>query len=200
MKRIAGAAWLALLAVPLAGCGAGDEYAMARKDVYVALARIAYEPSPQAPWGTTDFSVHGNGFNSLRFGADPDAPGFGCTVRLTELAPEKTKIAVECTRELAGVAVDGMLHNMLRNNLIEAIDSTLKGRPFDESRANATAAGWPGDGVDGSIGHAVGEAVRMDAEMRRDRREMDAEAEEARREREVQPASGQGIDPGGVDN
>lgn len=180
----------------LAGCGAADEYSLARKDVYVKLARIAIEPSRTAPWGMIDFDVHGNGLDMLTFGAEEDAVGFGCTVRLRALAPDKTKIAVDCKKQTGGDAASGMLHVMLRNNLIEVIDATLDGRPVDQTRASATAAGWPGDGVDGSIGGAVGKSLKMDADMRRDLKQMKENAAADAAEQAVsQPDSAEGADP-----
>ena len=65
-----------------------------------------------------------------------------------------------------------MVHNMLRNEYIERVDATLTGRPYDKQLAmGATAARWPGDGVDGSMTTAVATAIKMDADMHKLREE-----------------------------
>jgi hypothetical protein len=186
----------AALAALLAGCAPGDEYAMSRKDAYIKLAALTIDPSQKAPFIMLDQPVHGNGLNRIVFGAEDDAPGFGCVANLSELAPEKTKIALKCHGAAGDGASNGMAHNMLRDRLIELIDATLTNRAYNPENASSTASRWPGDGVDGSIGGAVGQAMKMDADMKRDMREMKAQDEESQREQAVnQPDSGQGYDP-----
>jgi hypothetical protein len=189
---------LALLcaSAALAGCAPGDEYGMSRKDAYLKLARLEIEPSQQAPFIMLDQDVRGNGLNEVNFGATPDAPGFGCLARLTELAPDSTKVTLTCHGAAGDGASNGMAHNMLRNRLIELIDATLNDRAYNPSNAGSTASRWPGDGVDGSIGGAMGQALKMDADTRRDLHEMKMQEQQDEAEKVVsQPDSAEGTDP-----
>jgi len=55
---------------------------------------------------------------------------------------DKTRVAVNCDGGSAGSgAAAGMEHAMIRNRVIEMVDATLKGRPFNPALASgATAA------------------------------------------------------------
>jgi len=190
--------WVASVALCalLAGCGAADEYGLSRKDAYLKLARLEIEPSQQAPFYMLDQSVHGNGLNKITFGADADSPAFGCLASLTELAPEKTKVALACHGAAGDGAGNGMAHNMLRDRLIGLIDATLRDYAYDPSNIGSTASRWPGDGVDGSIGGAMGQALKMDADTRRDLHDMKVQDEQEEAEKTVsEPDAAQGSDP-----
>ena len=176
---------------------------MSRHDAYIRLARVQIEPSKSAPFMSLEMPVSGNGLSTLRFGADDESYGFGCTAKLNEIAPVKTKVTLTCdrgaTEAIAHGAEDGVLHAMMRHRLIELIDATLKGRAYNVERANSTAARWPGDGVDGSIGGAVAQALKMDAQMRRDlkdMKQMDADDRRGMSDRTAElPDAAQGSDP-----
>lgn len=97
---------------------------------------------------------------------------------MLDLAPfegdaARTHITVTCDGGAAGDgAASGITHNLHRNNVIERVDATLTGRPFDQDMAGATSSRWPSDGVEGGYANAVGRATEMDREVR----EVQAEA------------------------
>lgn len=183
-------------AMLLAGCGAADEYAIPRKEVYLRLARIQMEPSPQAPFGNRPMDVRGNGLNRITFGADEDAPGFGCIADLAEPAPGRTKIKLTCHGAAGEGASDGMAHSMMRNSLIELIDASIDGRAYQPGYAAATAAGWPGDGNDGSYAGMVASAIKMDADIKRDIRESEMRERESAADRAAEnPDPATGMEP-----
>jgi hypothetical protein len=154
-------------------------------DVYDMPVQAAYEKlmHPQFPAFSegevalnTKRKVSGNGSNVVTWSTVGDMARFECEMGLAPWAddPTETKVTVTCDGGAAGAgAAAGMLHNMRRRGTIEMLDATLRDRIYDGKHATGVAARWPGDGVDGSLGTAVGEAMKMDADMRKLGHEMD---------------------------
>lgn len=178
--------------VMLAGCAEPDEYAMSRKDAYDKLMTAKIESSGTGPFFRLETTIDGNGGSEVIYDASGSMAHHACTMKLTELAADNTKVAVICEGGGAGDgAAAGMAHHMIRNRVIELVDATLTSRPFDPQRdEGSTAYRWPNDGVDGSVGTAAKNALKMEADIKRDI----AEAEQDSQSREIEPAS-EFVDP-----
>lgn len=191
-------------AVLLVGTGAAffmvkptpaDVYDMPVNAAYAKLARADFS-------GHNGDAIHssGNGQNAVTWEQHGSFAAFSCNIHLDPLPDNaaKTKVAVNCDGgSAASGASEGMLHAMIRNEYIERVDATLNGRAFSKELAQgATASRWPGDGVDGSIGTAVGKAVQMQADVAREQNRVSQEVSEARAEHEANtPDSAQGAEP-----
>lgn len=152
-----------------------DQYAM---PVSQAYAKIAATTSPQTETQRelgTKGMISGNGVNTLWYGhADDDGSNSKrCQIKLDAIDAANTHVTVECDQDAvkAGMVtgVDVIPHHYIRNRVIEVVDSALAGRAFSEQKAGGqTAYRWPGDGVGAyNHGQAVGEALKMDADMRK---------------------------------
>jgi len=168
----------------LAGCGKPDVYAMSRDQAYKRLNAAHIEPSGDGPFFRLATTVSGNGVNEVVWDASGSMAHHKCTMTLAKEDADKTRVAVNCDGGSAGSgAAAGMEHAMIRNRVIEMVDATLKGRPFNPALASgATAARWPGDGVDGSYVGAVAGAIKMDSDMKRDIRDMERRDKEEKAE------------------
>ncbi len=168
----------------LAGCGKPDVYAMSRDQAYKRLNAAHIEPSGDGPFFRLATTVSGNGVNEVTWDASGSMAHHKCTMTLAKEDADKTKVAVDCDGGSAGSgAAAGMEHAMIRNRVIEMVDATLKGRPFNPALASgATAARWPGDGVDGSMIGAMAGAIKMEGDIKRDIREMERKDKEYRAE------------------
>lgn len=177
----------------LAGCAEPDEYGMSRKDAYDKLMTAKIESSETGPFHRLVTTIDGNGGSEVTYDASGSMAHHACTMKLAELAADKTKVAVICQGGGAGDgAAAGMVHHMIRNRVIELVDATLKGRPFDPQLAEgSTAFRWPNDGVDGSIGTAAKDALKMEADIKREIAESETQAREIEPVADyVDPASG----------
>lgn len=189
---------VAALAATVSACAAPDEYPMSRQHAYEKLVAAKIVPGGNGPFFRLETDIRGNGLSEVTYDASGSMARHVCTMRLAALAEDRTKVAVTCEGGGAGDgAAGGMVHNMIRNRVIELVDATLKGRPFDpELAGGSTAYRWPDDGVDGSFVGAAAQAVKMDADMRRDIAEMENEAREARAAREAEnPDPAMGMEP-----
>lgn len=174
-----GGAVVAIFAYAWAGKGEANVYDLPVADTYAKLTSAKIEPGGQGVFGRLDTSVSGNGENVVYWRASGSHAAIRCQADLT---PEgnQTKIAAYCDGGAAGSgAATGMLMGMKRKRLIEHIDSTLEGRPYDSQLAlGSTAALWPADvrQPDGSFGTAVNDAIKMDRDMRQGMKEFEKEA------------------------
>lgn len=162
-----------------------DVYSMPVEQVYGKLAAVRARGGDGTFIGAATISASGNGKDVVHWTSTAPHSARECTLKLARHQSDaaKTHVSVTCRGgSLSDGAAAGMAHNLFRNAIIEKLDSTLNGRPFDPRRSmGATAASWPDDGVDGSYGTAVKQAIRMQndfAEM--DRRSREAEREESR--------------------
>ena len=182
MKLLAAGGFIVLAAGAVYFFGGGqsapDVYAMPVKQAYDTLRAAKIEPSGTGMYFRLATTVSGNGKNKVVFDGSGSHAHHNCEIALKPAEdPAETHVAVTCKGGGAGDgAAAGMVHNMIRNRVIEMVDATLTGREFDPGRAQGlTAARWPGDGVDGSLGGAMGEALKMEADTRKMIAEVDAQ-------------------------
>lgn len=147
------------------GRGEGNVYAMTPDQVYAKLVSAKVEKGNGALFGKLDTKVSGNGNGTVYW----NAGGYNCAADIAAEEGGKSRLTAYCGgASFSDGAAAGMLAGMHRSKLIEHIDATLDGRPFDAKLASgSTAAGWPKDArqPDGSLGAAAGEALKMNAEM-----------------------------------
>lgn len=161
-----------------------DVYAMPVSDAYAKLTAVDFGSlsKGEAALDTTKTAT-GNGSDKVTWTQAGDMARFECAIDLKALPEDRdqTHVTVTCKGGGAGEgAAAGLVHNMRRKAVIERIDATLTGRAYDPKRARgSTAARWPGDGVEGNYVQMAGDALKMEADIKRDIREM--EAEEKRR-------------------
>ena len=164
-----------------------DEYALPMADVYSRLAAVsvAYNSAgnDKAAFGGHSVIPNGNGSDRIVWTVGHTAP-LDCTISLSALAANKTKVAVSCDEpadkkamlaamrgnEVTGANMgEGSWIIGIRNDVIEKIDSTLNGLPYDDSKSAQVAWRWPDDvvhhaGLAETMGPAVGNAIKMDME------------------------------------
>ncbi len=111
-----------------------DEFAQSRARVYERLAAAPHHVAQDGAFHGNPVNVHGDGLGDLHW----DSGGQACTLKLARLAEASTRVAVACT------GVDSASAGHLRQRVIELIDATLTGRPFNPQKADgATAYRWP---------------------------------------------------------
>jgi hypothetical protein len=167
----------------------GNLYPMTPQQAYDKLVSAPIERSGKGPFGTMDISAGGDGSSTVRWGN-----GFVtmCEANITPEGTDKSRIMAYCGAGGEGAAA-GMTQGLYRKAIIEHIDSTLRGRPYDRKLAYGTTAGlWPDDPrqANGSIGVAAGEALKMERDMRKDMAEMDKMADQMEAERAAKRANG----------
>lgn len=184
LRAISGNTALAISLLALSGCGKPDVYAVSLHEAYKRLDAAEIEPSGNGVFYTLETSVSGNSADEVTWEAGGPMATYSCSMRLKKVDDTHTHVTVDCKGgSPSSGAAAGMEHTMIRGRVIEMVDAALTGRKFDPALANGvTAARWPGDGVDGSYAAAVGTALKMDSDTRRDLREAEVEA----REREAQ--------------
>jgi hypothetical protein len=171
-----GGAVVAIFAYAWSGKAEANVYDMPVAETYAKLTSTKIEPGGQGAFGRLDTAVSGNGENVVYWRASGSHAAIRCQA---DLAPEgsKTRITAFCDGGAAGSgAAAGMLMGMKRKRLIEHIDATLEGRPYDNQLAmGSTAALWPADvrQPDGSFGTAVNDAIKMDRDMRQGMKEFE---------------------------
>ena len=179
MKIIAGIGFLALAGGAVyffASPRPADVYPMPMQEAYAKLVGVDFgEMSEGQKALNTTKTARGNGVSKVTWISQGDMSHRECDLDLRpwEEDAAQTHVTVTCKGGGAGEgAAAGMAHNLFRNGIIERVDATLTGRAYDKQlAAGATAYRWPGDGVDGSLGKAAGDALKMDAEMRKMRNE-----------------------------
>ena len=176
-----------------AGCDLGGNiYSMASQQAYDKLVAAPVSWDGKGPFGKLDVSPGGDGNGTVRWSSS-----YGTRFCEANIVPEgidKSRINVFCDGPGEGAAT-GMMQAMYRSAIIEHIDATLKGRPYDPYKARGeTASRWPKDPrqADGSIGAAAGEALKMDRDMHKMQQEMEAESA-ADSEREAQERVNAGV-------
>lgn len=174
-----GAAVAGILGYAWFGRGEANVYAMTPAEVYAALRAAPVEPGGQGVFGRLDTKVSGNGDNAVYWNASGSHAGIRCEANITPEGSDKSRLTAFCGGGGAGSgAAAGMLSAMNRKALIEHIDATLDKRPYDAKLAQgSTASGWPSDArqADGSLGTAMGDALKMEQEMMKLGRDLDAE-------------------------
>ncbi len=111
-----------------------DEFALGRAQAYQRLATAPLRSKKDGVFRGIPVNVHGNGLGDLHW----DAGGQACTLGLTRLSDISTRVAVSCT------GIDSLSAEHLRDRVIEQVDATLTGRPFDPRKADgASSYRWP---------------------------------------------------------
>jgi hypothetical protein len=160
-----------------------DVYDMPVNQAYGLLADVKYEPlSEGAIAAEIERTTVGNGSDKVTWATRGSHVGRSCDLLLAPFEGDanRTHVTVKCAGGGAGEgAAAGIAHNMHRNRVIERVDATLTGRPFDGNRVGATSSRWPDDGVDGSLGKAMGDALEMERDMHQLQQEMEQQAAQA---------------------
>ncbi len=190
-----GAAVAAILGYAWFGRGEANVYAMTPAEAYAALRAAPIEPAGQGVFGRLDTSVSGNGQDAVYWNASGSHAGIRCEANITPEGADQSRLTAYCGGGAAGSgAAAGMLSAMNRKALIEHIDATLDKRPYDAKLAQgSTASGWPSDArqADGSLGGAMGEAVKMESDMKQMMRDAEGEMKRAKAHSGVQFRPGQ---------
>lgn len=185
-----GAAFAGIVGYAWFGRGEANVYAMTPAEVYAALRAAPVEPGGQGVFGRLDTSVSGNGDSVIYWNASGSHAGIHCEANITPEGTDKSRLTAYCGGGGAGSgAAGGMLSAMNRKALIEHIDATLDKRAYDVRLAQgSTASGWPSDArqADGTLGTAMGEAVKMERDIKQMGREMDEQAATAQAHSGVQ--------------
>lgn len=199
-----GAAFAGILGYAWFGRGEANVYAMTPAEVYAALRAAPVEPGGQGVFGRLDTSVSGNGDDAVYWNASGSHAGIRCEANITPEGADNSRLTAFCGGGAAGAgAAAGMLMAMKRKALIEHIDATLDKRAYDFKLAQgSTASGWPADSrqADGSLGTAMGDALKMERDMKDSIREMEGEIATAQAHSGVQFQPGQpmvDVSPGG---
>lgn len=165
-------------------------YPMTVADTYARLTSAKVEASGKGPLGNREISISGNGSSTIYWKAGGTFSTTRCQADLTPEGSSKTRITAYCDGgDISGGAANGMLQGMMRKRMIEHIDSTLDGRPYDQQKAmGASATGWPDDvrQPNGSFGAAVNEAVKMDRDMKKMIGEMEKTGKQMRQAQEME--------------
>ncbi len=171
---------LTALALVTSACGRGNLYPMAPDQAYSKLVAAKIAPSGTGPFGRLPISVGGDGTSTVRWSV-ADAGVAMCQANITPEG-DKSRIMAFCDKGGEGAAA-GMMQNMMRSRLIEHIDATLRDRAYDPKLATgSTASAWPEDErqADASLGGAMGEALKMERDMKKMQKDADQWEEQER--------------------
>jgi hypothetical protein len=144
-------------------------YAMPVAEAYQRLGSVVIEPSGTGPFGRLDTVVTRDPPDTVVWTASGSHARYHCEISITPAEGNSSRIGLDCGGggPSSGAAIR-MERALVRKAVIEQIDATLEGRPYDPDRARgATAARWPSSGEDASLGSAVREAGEMEAQARR---------------------------------
>lgn len=157
---------LAASSLLVAGCDwKANVYPMTTQQAYDKLVAAAL-PAKNGPFGSLDVSPSGAGNGIVRWVSSIGTRY--CEANIVPKGQDKSRINVFCDGPGEGAAA-GMMQGMYRSAIIEHIDATLNGRPYDPDKARGeTATMWPNDPrqADATIVGAAGEAIKMDQEAR----------------------------------
>ncbi|HEV2043443.1 MAG TPA: hypothetical protein VGR05_02070 [Sphingomicrobium sp.] len=178
-----GAAFFGVIGFAWFGRGEANVYAMAPTEVYAKLRAAPIQADGKSAFGRLDYAISGNGTSKIFWnGSGGTFASSGCEAEITPEGTDKSRIMAFCNGgSMSDGAAAGMVSGMQRKALIEHIDATLTGRPFDvKLAAGSTASGWPSDArqPDGSYGTAVVGALKMEQEIKQMERDMKKDAEQ----------------------
>jgi hypothetical protein len=170
-------AFLGILAYAWFGRGEANVYAVAPAEAYAKLKAAPIKADGKSAFGRLDYTVTGDGSSKIYWnGSGGTFATSQCEAEITPEGADKSRIMAHCNGgSMSDGAAVGMVSGMQRKALIEHIDATLEGRPFDvELARGSTASGWPSDArqPDGSYGTMVGEAFEMERQINQDIRDM----------------------------
>jgi len=171
-------AFLGVIAYAWLSRGEANVYAMAPAEAYSKLKAAPIQADGKSAFGRLTYTVSGDGQSKIYWnGSGGTFATSQCEAEITPEGTDQSRIMAFCNGgSMSDGAAAGMVSGMQRKALIEHIDATLTGRPFDVKLAlGPTAAGWPSDArqPDGSYGTMVGDALKMEREMKQDIRDME---------------------------
>jgi len=136
-----------LLAIGTTGCGMSEPnvYALPAAEVYTRLAAAQIDRSARGPFGTREFTVSRMAPDRVSWSSSSSHDGRRCDATIVPVSDTSSRVDLACGSRAAGGGVSSPMEvNQTRKALIELIDSTLEGRPYDHRLARgSTAAGWP---------------------------------------------------------
>ena len=189
------AAFAGILGYAWFGRGEANVYAMTPAEVYAALRAAPLEKGNGAVFGNLDTSVSGNGENAIYWSASGSHAAKRCEVNITPEGADKSRLTAYCGGGgMSDGAAAGMVSAMDRKSIIEHIDAVLDKRSYDVKLAQgSTASGWPSDArqADGSLGAAMGGALKMERDMNSMMRKSESEMAAAQAQSGVQFRPGQ---------
>ncbi|MEO8141608.1 MAG: hypothetical protein ABI617_03010 [Sphingomicrobium sp.] len=173
------------------GRGEANVYSMTPAEAYSKLRAAPIQADGKTAFGRLVYVVSGDGDSKLYWnGSGGTFASSHCEADITPEGAAKSRIMAHCNGgSLSDGAAAGMVSGMQRKALIEHIDATLEGRPFDVKLAQgSTASGWPSDArqADGSLGTAMGDALKMERDMNKMMREAEGEMATAQSQSGVQ--------------
>lgn len=173
------------------GRGEANVYFMAPAEAYAKLRAAPIRADGKTAFGRLVYVVSGDGESKLYWnGSGGTFASSHCEADITLEGANTSRIMAHCNGgSLSDGAAAGMVSGMQRKALIEHIDATLEGRPFDVKLAQgSTASGWPSDArqPDGSLGTAMGGALKMERDMNKMMREAEGEMATAQAQSGVQ--------------
>lgn len=126
-----------------------DVYAMPMATVYDKLTHASVTGGEHGVFHQGVPTMTGNGSDLVSWVGKATT----CTFRLTPVDAQSTKIAASCNQsgvDAENADVSSWASGELRKRVIEAVDATLTGRPYNPDRAEEgiTASNWPADTVD----------------------------------------------------
>jgi hypothetical protein len=189
-----GGAFAAILAYAWFGRGDANVYPIPPAEAYSKLVAAKIQADGKSAFGRLTYSASGDGGTKVYWnGSGGTFASSHCEAEITPEGSSKSRIMAYCNGgSLSDGAAAGMVSGMQRKALIEHIDATLTGRPFDDVAARgSTASGWPSDArqPDGSYGTAVAGALQMERDMKQLGRDMEKDDEE----RQARQAAHQGV-------
>lgn len=189
-----GGAFAAILAYAWFGRADANVYSMPVAEAYSKLTAAKVQNDGKTALGRLVYTVSGNGENKVYWnGSGGTFATTHCEAEITPEGASKSRIMAFCNGgSLSDGAAAGMVSGMQRKAMIEHIDATLTGRPFDIQNAHGeTASRWPSDAQqpDGSYGTAVAGALNME----RDIRKMERDMEKIEKEQDEKRAAHQGV-------
>jgi hypothetical protein len=177
-------------ACALAGCSAAslDTYDMPVAQTYEKLAEMDLE-DVEGPFEERHaIKLTRKENESLRW-KSTETGMIDCVANLSAVDTARTRVAVSCN----GVGqMPGWIAKQARADVIEKIDSTLRGRPYDKKNAPLTASRYPADvvkhaGFAQEFGQAYAGSVKQAFETQREIAQMERELREEQATR--QPVS-----------
>jgi len=186
-----GAAFAGVLGYAWFGRGEANVYAMTPAEAYAKLRAAPIQADGKSAFGRLVYVVSGDGQSKLYWnGSGGTFASSHCEADITPEGADKSRIMAHCNGgSMSDGAAAGMVSGMQRKALIEHIDATLEGRQFDVKLAQgSTAAGWPSDArqADGNLGTAMGDALKMERDMKKMIKEAESEVATAEAQSGVQ--------------
>jgi hypothetical protein len=177
-------------------------YQMPADALYQKLDAMEFERSSSGPMGTLDVTKHGEPGKSLTWSGTGAHAAVDCTATLVPLDAQRTQVVTLCGGggPSEGAAA-GMVAKMLQIAMVEQVDSTLRGRPYNKQKIQMQSAG----AMLQALPKMEADALKMQHDIQQqtdaanaDRRMDSTLAYDPNAYRPVQQP-GQGMDPQGTD-